>query len=715
MIFADSHFVAGTSSNTDGAYTLKLPLYSNNHDLSIKVSAMGYDPRTIPLSDGRIPPAIDFILEEKSIAVAPVVVRPVKNEMDVNESWDKNKIDMLSSHSIIPTNPISAIRQPQVVRQGSNHSSKLRINGTSPTYSINGFEIGMDPNHYGMFSIVPSSVVDQIRFTPQGTDISQGAPSAIELKTAQPFDRPWGGEVNLSMIEATGSTAIGGNRYFILSSFRNSIIDKISPRSERMTIPPTEFRDFFISTGLKLSPNIRFYSDQYFVKDRLSYVVSSTSNNPQGIKTLQYSQEAFIGLRLEALFKGLLLTGRFSAKSGSEFYNADSGLDSAAGGFQVSLDAHSQVQTAAFEAVYELGRLRITMGDQVKFNVRREIDLSQRNWNFLSFDANSDNPFIYQAELNRFYGQYQSQRTESGNAGYVSIKQYLGDLEMESGVRAERFDGLASKWVATFRHSVNFRLGNNASLGLTYGSYAQSPIGRILEPYQVLVDADQEQLRPIQTKLVTWNFTDGMFKIGVFSKTMSYLPVPAPDFQKVSPEGIAESGFIGMQPSGQVNSYGADLSVESDHFLHPRLSVYGYYGYTHSDEIINGITIPYDLNAPHRFMAQLGYKLSRQLTLGGSLSLRSGYPYTDAPPSSMIYEEQRYTGEYYHRALRLENQNRFPVNIGSSIFADFSLGNIQLYLSVSNISNYSNPVVRTADGYIYDAGILPSVGLKCRF
>jgi len=52
------------------------------------------------------------------------------------------------------------------------------------------------------------------------------------------------------------------------------------------------------------------------------------------------------------------------------------------------------------------------------------------------------------------------------------------------------------------------------------------------------------------------------------------------------------------------------------------------------------------------------------------------------------------------------------ININSDLFAEFNLGRCRIYATLTNISNRRNPIIRTADGFIYDAGILPSIGLK---
>ena len=61
------------------------------------------------------------------------------------------------------------------------------------------------------------------------------------------------------------------------------------------------------------------------------------------------------------------------------------------------------------------------------------------------------------------------------------------------------------------------------------------------------------------------------------------------------------------------------------------------------------------------------------------------------------------------------NTARFPVNGSVDLHGEFDFGKTALYLNVANVTNRYNPIVNTADGFIYDAGILPSVGLRHRF
>lgn len=128
---------------------------------------------------------------------------------------------------MVPTNPIAALHQPQLVRQGSSHSSKLRINGSNPRYFVNGSDIGHDPNHYGMFSIIPGSVVRSMNLYAQGTPSRFRGPTALELETPMPFGKRSSGELNLSLVEATGMISLSTDRIYSIGTLRKSVLDKL--------------------------------------------------------------------------------------------------------------------------------------------------------------------------------------------------------------------------------------------------------------------------------------------------------------------------------------------------------------------------------------------------------------------------------------------------------------------------------------------------------
>ncbi|MCP4581930.1 MAG: hypothetical protein GY839_09940, partial [candidate division Zixibacteria bacterium] len=124
--------------------------------------------------------------------------------------------------------------------------------------------------------------------------------------------------------------------------------------------------------------------------------------------------------------------------------------------------------------------------------------------------------------------------------------------------------------------------------------------------------------------------------------------------------------------------------------------------------------IPYSLNAPHRFMIQADYKLNDRITLGAEFASRSGYSYTPVCSELDIYDDIKYNNDYYMGYIDITNSSQFPANSVINLHAEFKLGRFELYLNCLNVANRNNPIISTSNGLIYDAGILPSLGLKIR-
>jgi hypothetical protein len=712
----DGKFLGGIVSSTDGRYILKLPVAPGD-SLGLKVSSIGYETKLASLMVTQDTNVVDIILCEKPIAYGAITVNPEAQRASLVTTMGSNWIGREASHSMIATNPISAIQQPQVIREGSNHSSKLRINGTSPTYYLNGVEMGCDPNHYGMFSIVPGSVIDQMRFFPQGTNASLSSPSVIEFRTLQPFDSRPRSEMDLSFIEGTGSLAMGNSRFYLLSTARKSVLDKLADKlikdTRKMTIPPTDFRDIFISAGFKASASLRLLLDHYDVKDFLSYNLGGTVHNPNGIHTVQSTGERYWGLRLEGLYSHLSFKISGATKESSENYYASSVGGNNLTSLLVDLGERSRTDLAACEINLLFGATRISAGGNLKYVQGREISLHQVNWNFLPPDANSDNPFIYQTDLNRFYGSYSSAGNQLSNAGYVSLKQSLGPIEIESGIRGEYFGELGQKSAFLCRNSINFKSDRFGDWETTLGTYVNDPTGKILESYQVLILENARKLRPVETNLAAISWAAGPVKLEAFKKNINYLPRFTPDFKFANAAGATSEDFLSIRSDGQINSYGADISLELKNVK--RFDIYTYYGFTHADMVTNDITVPYELNSPHKFFAQVSYEINRFLNVGGSFSLRTGFPYTGEPTVDQSQNVSRYTENYYRGVIGSENSVRFPINLNSDLYGNLNLGHCQIYASLSNISNHKNPIISTANGFVYDAGILPSLGLKYKF
>ncbi len=45
----------------------------------------------------------------------------------------------------------------------------------------------------------------------------------------------------------------------------------------------------------------------------------------------------------------------------------------------------------------------------------------------------------------------------------------------------------------------------------------------------------------------------------------------------------------------------------------------------------------------------------------------------------------------------------------------YGFGSSQLFPWAANLTDHGNPIINISDGFIYDAGILPSEGLRWRF
>jgi outer membrane protein assembly factor BamA len=152
-----------------------------------------------------------------------------------------------------------------------------------------------------------------------------------------------------------------------------------------------------------------------------------------------------------------------------------------------------------------------------------------------------------------------------------------------------------------------------------------------------------------------------------------------------------------------------------DSLFSPQIDLYTFYGYPHAGKVVSGVTMPYELNSRHKFFAQVSYRLSRVISVTGEAALRTGFAYTPTRSSSVYEDENLFSDQYYKNSLGAENSVEFPINATLNMHVNFNFGNSELFFSVANITNRSNPIINTSDGFIYDTGILPSVGFRWRF
>jgi hypothetical protein len=717
-LFDNDSLVNWAVSDTFGKFSLKTEYRSAQSRLEI--SAIGYKTGEFSISSSNDLNALNVILTENPLDFGSIRVESKADIVAGKIIISGQKLIEKSRRSIIPTNITGAIKQPQAVREGSAQSAKIRVNGTSPTYFINGSEMGDDPNHYGMFNIIASPNLSSLNFLAQGTPSKFESPAAIEFQTPKFFDTNFKGEFDLSFIEGTVLAARGNERYFVMNSIRKSFLDmlinKAPFKSDRLTIPPTSFTDYFTSSGIKLTPNNMLIADHYYSKDYLSYDLSGTKRNPAGLNITQNTEEQFVSIRLESAQTSFNYRIAASTKSGSESYSVLPAAPNPDSNMLIDLYSTQRISTGDASFSYLLGNFIITAGNSSKYISDRKLNLHQSNWNFLPPDASSDNPYLYQPELNYLYGTFKSNDNEFDNATYISIKSRLGIFEYELGTRQSYFQKLYTKWHTSYRGSIGFDAGKAGNFGLFYGTFAESPIKRILEPYQVLVIANLNKLDPISTRLLSFNYSKGKLKLGAFAKDIRQIPILTPDFNQVDIDNMwMGQDFLSIKSVGKLKSYGGDITLDLSRFPTKNSDLFISYGYTRNQKQIGDVTTPYELDAPHKLEIETNYRIGKLITIGGDLAAHSGYPYSKPTDGYKNYTASRYTEEYFRGILAGLNSSRFPVNYQSSIYVNFDWGRNHLYLTIINITNRKNPLISSANGYIYDNGILPSIGYSFKF
>lgn len=724
MIIVDDRAISGTATDSDGRYSIKLS-GTAPQKLIARVSSIGYTSAEAEVSPVGKSTTVDLVIEARTIAIAGIKVVPKASFSPAERTISSRQLRRRAQNSLVSTNLVAAIREPQVLRQGSGHSSKIRISGTNPVYYLNGTAIGQDPNHYGMFAIIPASVVQKIKLHSNGTEADHAQPAALELYTPARFENHAEGDFNLSVIEATGAYSFGTDKFFSISSLRKSVLDKLVEQfdvhSDRMTLPPTNFQDVFNSSGLKLSPRYRLFLDQYHVRDFLSYRVQPTAGSPASLSTYQHNVETYFGLRFEAVYDNLLLKLSGGSKSSSEQYIVGSDSEF---GMKVDLATRQRYNFGKVEAVWLKDNSQLSIGSRIEAFTDRHIRMDQLNWNFLPPDANSDTPYLFQQILNQQYGSFEGGQDETNLAGYVTLSHDFDRLSLSSGVRLERFGNLRNGQVLQFRERLTLKVGEESQAELFWGTFAENPIGRILEPYQLLVHDNLSTLEPIRTNLLSAGYRTGPLNFRAFTKNISRIPYPVPipdtlrgfDVQQAAPE-FAQ---VEMLPSESVRFTGADIAFSAVDLFVDGLDIYSFYGYTVASKKNGlsedlGIQLPYELNAPHKFYNELSYRAGKVVTVGFNLAVRSGYAYTPSSAMANLAQNPEPGIDDLASATLKENSKRFPVNYSLDAHLTLALGNTDLFFNVANVTNRANPIISTANGFVYDAGILPSFGLRWRF
>ncbi len=712
--------IAGMPTDLDGAFRLKAPS-SETASPILTVSAIGFEKRILSLHGSVYPHELIIKLTPKLVDIEAVTVSARREEEPSQVHLSREAIMTAGQTSLLPTNPINAITEPHVLREGSTHSSKIRISGTSPTYYLNGIKIGQDPNHYGMFSIVPSSIVESMSLYSHGTPVQFGLPTVVKMETPRYFKRDFSGEITASVVEITSAFSYGTDSYYMVGSLRKSLLDqlvkRLKLRTDRRTIPPTNFQDLFLTFGWRLNDKWDVYLDHYQVRDFLAYTTDAFSVEAAGIDTRQNSSEIYFGTRVTGALDNVLLTFHAAYSGSEEKYDALPEDIAEREQFMVSLDAGRHSLVGGVQADWKIKYVTVKSGIELTRCFDRSIDMEQINWNFLPPDYTSDNPNFYQVELNNLYGAYASSSSMLDAAGYVSFTTRLGPMEFEHGLRAESYSALAEMHAVLQRHRISLRIPSAGRIDAFVGTFAESPLGNVLEPYQVIIDDHGRHLKPMRSSLASLRWRYGPISIGAFYKSMRQIPLTGPAYSAVDKSGVAVDGFITAQSVGKASFHGADFSFVKDNFLESGVRLTTSYSYSSALKttgLKSETVIPHDLDATHAIRFGTEYRLNAITRLGLDLSWRSGYPYTPANATAKSSTD-RFNEVHYINYISRQNSAKFPAHATVNVHANFDFGRTDVFAAISNIANFENPIISTQNGYVFDAGIFPMIGMRWEF
>ncbi len=707
----------GTMTDESGQFELALD-NSEATGCWLRISAVGFMSMELLVDQSNPFESLQISLTEQVIELSSISIAADANRPGLSSQLSKQKIIRRSKQSLLPTDPISAIREASVQRVGSNHSSKIRVHGTSPRFYMNSLPIGSDPNHYGVFSFIPAPALSQIDFYPQGSSAAYDLPSVIDLKTPNRFESHESGEFNLSVVEATGTVSVGSERAFVLGTLRKSILDKLINKldlsADRATLPPTNFQDIMVTSGVKLSPTYRLFLDQYHVRDFLAFNTERLSDINQ-FNTFQHMQDNYVAVRLNRLDDHSLIRAFGSFKQSKEIYRVAPPRELEPGDLYINLSSLQREFKLGIDGEYMSGSAILKAGGSLSSKPVSRIDLRQQNWNFLPPDASSDNPFIYQIDLNNQYGQFTSDHDEKTSALFGSVEKVHGRMTIESGLRLQNYSDLKNNRAPLFRQRFEYKLSESKSMALFLGSFAESPINRILEPYQILILDQREHLNPIRTTLLNLSYRHDHAKVSLFGKNIHNRPVLVPEFGTESHIAASSSDRLRIRSEGSLKLIGGEISFETERLFDSDLKAHTFYGYTHAVKNSGGIEADYELNARHRLYGELEYPLSNTFTLGCDASVRSGLPYTRSDLLLAASSKNFYSRDYFQSYVANENDEHFPLNYSLNLHSKFDFGRTELFLNVANITNRANPIISTANGFVYDAGVMPSLGLRMKF
>jgi hypothetical protein len=440
--------------------------------------------------------------------------------------------------------------------------------------------------------------------------------------------------------------------------------------------------------------------------------LSETVRNPSGVSASQNTGNLHVGVQWNKLERSRRLTLYGSYGERDESYAVFSPAAQTPG-YHVNLNGREEVGRLGIRSTFLWENTELDLGTSVEQSWKKSIQLDHLNWNFLPPDYNTDNPSLFQKDLNNVFGSYNNDRSGRNMDAYSSLTRKFNFVQLSAGVRFQHFDYLFDPNQMLYRLRVKCNLKRMGNLEFFFGSFARSPVNRILEPNQVLIDANLSRLSPIKSNMYSARYSLGPLTLGLYRKTENDLPLTKPAITGITASGIPLIGYGGMESSGKSSITGGEMNFEYDRFFSGRLDFSAYYSASVGRKTNLVTTVPHELDTPHTFFIHGTYELTRRFSLGGEFSIRSGYPYS--PPFGSLERPISSFPEvagYVIEVESAENSKRFATYMSVNLQSSLRLGSATLYFSIANLLNRKNPIIQTADGFVYDAGILPGVGLS---
>jgi hypothetical protein len=507
----------------------------------------------------------------------------------------------------------------------------------------------------------------------------------------------------------------------------DKLIRHINVENVRATIPPTNYEDIFLSAGYRLKPGSAVFLDQLFTQDFLAYNTQSTSLNTAGVETFQHTRRQNSALSFRRNTAHTIFNAFVSYEKFKSQYRA-AALDADPLALALDLAESGQRIQSGVDFSLDKSRSQYRVGASYGYRSNPNINLSQRNWNFLPPQSTSDNPYYYQASLNSLYSELSVGDRGEDLALYADYNRRWNSWRLMTGLRTQFNDYLVNSADVLARMTLTHEYNERQRLQLSLGSYAESPVRNLIDPYQILIRNNLSELKSEKTYLAKLTFTkqgdlNRKFSAALFAKRMTDLPALTPKFYsiRILSMRVYALGELRMQSNGTRLYSGFSVSYDDPALFaetfSERLQLRTSYAYTHSSEVVDDVTTALSEDAPHRFELDLGYDAGKRYEFGFQLFARSGYRYTEpsAPQAPVFGLPTVYTENSYTTELSQQNRERFPLNLNVNLSARRTFGAVLVYMNVGNVFNRANPLVRTFDNYVYDAGILPSIGAKYSF